>query len=57
MKECYQCNAQVHELSERSRCVKCEYERAMYNEIENEVLRGQVYTLEEIVTGLTSREE
>ena len=47
----------MHELSPRSRCVTCEYERAMYNETENDVLRGQVYTLEEIVTGLTSQEE
>lgn len=57
MKECYQCGAEVHELSPRSRCVTCEYERAMYNETENDVLRGQVYTLEEIVTGLTKQEE
>ena len=32
MKECYECSRLVHELSPRSRCVRCEYKRAVYNE-------------------------
>ena len=39
MLECYECGGQVAELSARSRCVHCEYSRAMFNETENESLR------------------
>lgn len=42
IKECYECNEQVHELSPRSRCVKCEHRRAIFNEKENDKLRGQI---------------
>ena len=47
MKECYQCGAKVHDLSPRYRCVICEYERAQFNEEENEILRGMVEILED----------
>ena len=39
--ECYQCGTLVHELSPRSRCCMCEYDRANFNEEENNQLRGQ----------------
>lgn len=35
---CYQCDTEA-ELSKRSRCVHCEYKRALTNEKENERLR------------------
>ena len=40
MTECYECEAEVHELSPRSRCVNCEYRRAKFNEKEVERLMG-----------------
>ena len=39
---CYECGAPVHELSPRSRCCKCEYDRANFNEKENNQLREQL---------------
>jgi hypothetical protein len=41
IKQCYQCDAKVHELSPRSRCVKCEWGRAEFNEKENDRLRSE----------------
>ena len=38
---CYECGTPVHELSPRSRCCMCEYNRAKFNEEENDRLRGQ----------------
>lgn len=38
---CYECGTPVHELSPRSRCCMCEYNRAIFNEEENNQLRGQ----------------
>ena len=43
---CYVCN-QVAQLSQRSRCVNCEYERAKANERENELLRMEIEALQE----------
>lgn len=43
LKPCYECGALVHELSPRSRCCMCEYNRAIFNEEENNQLRGQDY--------------
>ncbi len=43
---CYTCD-RVAELSQRSRCVTCEYERAKANERENELLRMEVEALHE----------
>jgi hypothetical protein len=34
MTVCYECDASVYELSPRSRCVSCEYRRAIFNEKE-----------------------
>lgn len=41
LKPCYECGTLVHELSPRSRCCMCEYNRAIFNEEENNQLRGQ----------------
>lgn len=38
---CYQCDAEVYELSPRSRCVTCEYNRAEFNAKENDSLRQE----------------
>jgi hypothetical protein len=46
MAKCYQCGNTVGDLSKRSRCVDCEYERSIFNEAENERLRQRVETLE-----------
>ena len=43
---CYVCN-QVAQLSQRSRCATCEYERAKANERENELLRMEIEALQE----------
>jgi hypothetical protein len=43
MKSCYECGAKVHELSPRSRCVHCEYRRALVNEELNDELREQLH--------------
>ena len=43
MPNCYCCDRQVAttaELSPRGRCVRCEYQRSMANEKENELLRA-----------------
>jgi DNA-directed RNA polymerase subunit RPC12/RpoP len=40
MAKCYQCGNTVDQLSKRSRCVDCEYERSIFNEKENERLRA-----------------
>jgi hypothetical protein len=40
--ECYQCGEMVAELSPRSRCVMCEYNRAEFNEKENDTLRDKL---------------
>jgi len=47
MKRCYQCDREVHELSPRSMCVTCEYERSKFNENENDRLREEIEDLEE----------
>jgi hypothetical protein len=47
MAECYECGNTVDQLSKRSRCVDCEYERSIFNEAENERLRQRVSELEE----------
>lgn len=39
---CYECGTPVHELSPRSRCCKCEYDRAIFNEKENNQLREKL---------------
>ena len=39
---CYECDAQVWELSPRSRCVKCEHRRAIFNEKDSDSLREKL---------------
>jgi hypothetical protein len=39
---CYECDTQVWELSPRSRCVKCEHRRAIFNEKDNDSLREKL---------------
>lgn len=48
---CYVCN-QVAQLSQRSRCVNCEYERAKANERENELLRIEIEALKQDIEQL-----
>ena len=61
MKRCYQCDREVHELSPRSMCVTCEYERSKFNENENDRLREEIEDLEEenydLCRLIASREE
>lgn len=44
-KQCYQCDAKVHELSRRSRCVRCECHRGDFNETENDKVREELHIL------------
>ena len=40
--QCYECGRAARELSDRSRCVRCEHRRALVNEKENEQLRERI---------------
>ena len=39
---CYKCGVVAHKLSPRSRCVTCEYQSNVINELENENLREAI---------------
>lgn len=47
---CYQCAKPSHELSPRSRCAACEYERSVKNEAFNDEARGFMFQLSGMVT-------
>lgn len=53
MKTCYVCDIKTSELSPRSRCVNCEYNRSISNENENEFLRSKVLNLQHEIERLT----